>query len=91
MHLLREPMAGPPSTAPITAHPALGKLDPHVVASGPAIPPIERVALFSEEQWEHFTDEWAKSLTDYAKVERASGAGDKGCGRYSISHRGELA
>jgi hypothetical protein len=72
-------MAGPPSTAPITAHPALGKLDPHVVASGPAIPPIERVALFSEEQWEHFTDEWAASLTDYAKVERASGAGDKGC------------
>jgi hypothetical protein len=72
-------MAGPPSTAPITAHPALGKLDPHIVASGPAIPPIERVALFSEEQWEHFTDEWAASLTDYAKVERASGAGDKGC------------
>jgi hypothetical protein len=72
-------MANTPSTVPITVHPGLGKLDPHVVASGPAIPPIERVALFSQEQWEQFTDEWAASLTQYAKVERASGAGDKGC------------
>jgi hypothetical protein len=55
------------------------RLDPFVVATGPSIPPIERIALFSEEQWEQFVDEWASSLPDYQKVERASGAGDKGC------------
>lgn len=82
-------MAGPPTTIPITVHPSLGKLDPYVVATGPAIPPIERVALFSEEQWEQFTAEWAASLTQYAKVERAGGSGDKGCDVVAFPVEGE--
>lgn len=72
-------MASPPSSRLISPVVPMDRLDPFVVASGPAIPPIERIALFSEEQWEQFIDEWASSLSDYQKVERASGAGDKGC------------
>lgn len=69
----------PPTSRPITCEAPTQRLDPFVVATGPTIPPIERVALFSEEQWEQFTDEWASGLTDYEKVELASGSGDKGC------------
>jgi hypothetical protein len=72
-------MADAPGSSPITVHPPNGKLDPFVVASGPTIPPIERIALFSDQQWEQFINEWAASLPEYQKVERASGAGDKGC------------
>jgi hypothetical protein len=72
-------MASPPISRPIALEVPTATLDPFVVASGPSIPPIERISLFSEEQWEQFIDEWAASLPDYQKVERASGAGDKGC------------
>lgn len=49
------------------------------VAQGPSIPPIERIKLFSNSQWEDFTLEWAHSLkTKYAHVERCGGAGDMG-------------
>jgi hypothetical protein len=72
-------MASPPTSHPITHAVPTDRLDPFVVATGPSIPPIERIALFSEEQWEQFIDEWASSLPDYQKVERAPGAGDKGC------------
>lgn len=72
-------MSSPPASDPISRAVPTRRLDPFEVAAGPSIPPIERIALFSEEQWEQFIDEWASSLPDYQKVERASGAGDKGC------------
>jgi hypothetical protein len=78
---LESPLSMPsaPNSTPITLHPALGMLDPLVVATGPSIPPIDRVGLFSPSDWEAFVNEWAASLDEYVKVERASGAGDRGC------------
>jgi hypothetical protein len=50
-----------------------------VVAFGQAIPPIERMRLFSHRQWEEFVLEWADSLRErYTRVERCGGAGDMG-------------
>ncbi len=50
-----------------------------VVATGLPIPPIERIRIFSAEQWEDFVLEWADSLsTQYGTVERCGGAGDMG-------------
>lgn len=49
------------------------------VAAGPSILPIERLKLFSAEQWEEFINEWVNSLDgEYARVERLGGAGDMG-------------
>lgn len=49
------------------------------VTSGPPIPAIERIRLFSPRQWEEFVLEWAHSLLSrYARVERCGGAGDMG-------------
>ena len=49
-------------------------------SSGPPIPPQQRLFLYSADQWEGFIHEWAhfclKKL--YKKVERFSGAGDRG-------------
>jgi hypothetical protein len=72
-------MPNPPQTNPITLHPSLGRLDPQVVASGPAIPPQSRILLFSPAEWEEFINEWATSLGEYEQVGRTGGAGDKGC------------
>lgn len=72
-------MPSPPQTIPITLHPSLGRLDPQVVASGPAILPQARVLLFSAAEWEGFINEWAGSLAKYEHVERTGGAGDRGC------------
>ena len=50
-----------------------------VVAAGLPIPPIDRIKIFSPDQWEEFVLEWATSLdTTYVKVERFGGAGDMG-------------
>lgn len=50
-----------------------------VVAAGLPIPPIERIRIFSDSQWEDFVLEWADSLRDqYGIVERCGGAGDMG-------------
>lgn len=50
-----------------------------VVAAGLPIPPIERIRIFSDSQWEDFVLEWADSLRDqYGTVERCGGAGDMG-------------
>lgn len=50
-----------------------------VVAAGLPIPPIERIRIFSDTQWEDFVLEWADSLRDrYGTVERCGGAGDMG-------------
>ena len=72
-------MPSKPQTRVITTHPALGRLDPATVASGPVIPPRLRVLLFSPSEWEQFINEWASSLPDYEQVERTGGAGDQGC------------
>jgi hypothetical protein len=68
-----------PPVRAITVSAVLGSADPLEIRSGPAIPPIERVKLFSSDQWEAVVDEWASSLSEYGLVERAGGAGDMGC------------
>ena len=59
------------ASAPITADQAL---------SGPRIPPQQQIILYSAEQWEIFVQEWAHFClkSKYTKVQRASGAGDRG-------------
>ena len=50
----------------------------HVI-SGIPIPKTKRVELFSADEWEEFTEEWASSLKpDYNRVVRFAGSGDKG-------------
>jgi hypothetical protein len=40
---------------------------------------VDRVRLFSADQWEYFVQEWVDSLRDeYELVERCGGAGDMG-------------
>jgi hypothetical protein len=49
------------------------------VYSGIPIPKPIRVTMFSPEEWESFTEEWATSLKNlYARVARHSGSGDQG-------------
>lgn len=50
-----------------------------VVASGVPVHPVDRVRLFSADQWERFVQEWVDSLRDeYELIERCGGAGDMG-------------
>lgn len=56
-----------------------GSVPVDVVATGLPIPPIERIRIFSAQQWEEFILEWADSLRqDYQRVDRCAGAGDMG-------------
>lgn len=49
------------------------------VRSGPPVTPIQRIYLYDDAEWEEFTREWAASKkTQYLKVEKYAGAGDKG-------------
>ncbi len=49
------------------------------VLVGQPIPAIDRIKLFSDQQWEEFVLEWADSLrSQYVRVERCGGAGDMG-------------
>jgi len=49
------------------------------VATGIPIPKTKRIELFSPDEWEEFTEEWATSLGyKYHKVRRFGGAGDQG-------------
>lgn len=49
------------------------------ISSGLPIPPALRVQVFSPDDWEMFTEEYASSLeAAYAKVRRFGGAGDMG-------------
>ena len=68
-----------PPAKPITMLVQIGSADPLEIRSGPSIPPIERIKLFSPSQWEAVVDEWASSLSEYKLVERVGGAGDMGC------------
>lgn len=64
-----EPLPEPPAPAISAA----------TVGAGPPIPPIQRIRLFDDTEWEHFVLEWAESLKDrYADVVREGGAGDLG-------------
>lgn len=51
-----------------------------LIASGPSIPPQQRLLLYSADQWEDFIEEWAYYClrTRYTHVQRFSGAGDRG-------------
>ena len=63
------PMPRPKSIVSTASHVATGRL----------IPPIDRLILFSDSEWEDFVLEWADSLrSKYELVERCGGAGDKG-------------
>jgi len=75
--LQHSPMRPPSRAIAISA--TLGAADPLEIRSGPAIPPIERIKLFSAADWEACVDEWTSSLAGYGLVERAGGAGDMGC------------
>lgn len=56
-----------------------GALELDIAATGPAIPPIERLRYMSPTNWEDFVLEWASSLkSKYARVEKHSGSGDLG-------------
>lgn len=57
--------------------PIAGATSQHVV-SGLPIPKTERVRLFSPQEWEEFTEEYAHGLPDYFQARRFGGAGDKG-------------
>ena len=49
------------------------------VQSGPPIQPLERILLYSPDNWEEFIDEWASSRSgDYISVQRFTGANDRG-------------
>ena len=49
------------------------------VVNGPPILPIERIKLYSSEEWESFVHEWAYGLcSKYCQVERCAGPGDMG-------------
>lgn len=51
----------------------------HHVSFGMPIPAINRVRLFSSDEWEEFVQEWAHSLKDkYVSVKRYGGPGDQG-------------
>lgn len=63
--------APPTACSPTTADQAV---------AGPRIPPQQQILLYSAEQWEIFIQEWAHFCLKkkYIKVQRASGAGDRG-------------
>lgn len=49
------------------------------VASGPLVPAMDLMKLFSPDAWEGFVQEWAHSLkSEYQLVEKCSGASDMG-------------
>lgn len=63
----------------LAPNPKSGLYSPEYVTSGVPIPKSRRVELFSSDEWEEFTEEWASSLSaSYKHVVRFAGAGDKG-------------
>ena len=63
----------------ISPSPQKGFYSSEHVISGILIPKTQRVQLFSADEWEKFTEEWASSLkSSYHCVKRFAGAGDKG-------------
>lgn len=72
-------MIDPADLKPISASGAAPTATAANVMTGIPIPKISRVHLFSPDDWEAFTEEYAHSLeTEYAKVRRFGGSGDMG-------------
>lgn len=54
---------------------------PDYIQSGPPVLPIDRIRLYSADEWEKFIEEWLSCLKiskGYTKIERLAGAGDMG-------------
>lgn len=67
-----------PSPVPIP-RPSPSGLSADIVATGLPVHPVDRVRIFSPDEWERFVEEWADSLrAEYERVERCGGAGDMG-------------
>jgi hypothetical protein len=63
----------------ISPNPKKGLYSSEHVSVGIPIPKTQRVQLFSADEWEELTEEWASSLeSSYHSVKRFAGAGDKG-------------
>ncbi|MEL0628154.1 ABC-three component system protein [Psychromonas aquatilis] len=63
----------------LSPNPKKGLYNSEHVSAGIPIPKTQRVQLFSPDEWEEFTEEWASSLENsYHCVKRFAGAGDKG-------------
>ena len=67
------------STVPILSPSKVVNISATSIDTGLPIPPIERIKLFSHDQWEEFLLEWVDSLREkYSVVERCGSAGDMG-------------
>lgn len=64
--------------APIVLPAATTVVAAHQVIGGPPISAIARIRLYSAEEWEAFTNEWAHYFFKGKTVVRFTGAGDKG-------------
>ena len=68
-----------PKLVPLPQPPEHTALQADHVIAGPPIPAIQRIKLFSADEWEEFVLEWADSLREeYSEVARCGGAGDRG-------------
>lgn len=56
------------------------------VHAGLPIPKAARVQIFSPNDWEGFTEEWASSLKGYTLVRRFAGSGDMGLDVVGFTH-----
>ncbi len=63
---------------PITVKPLPLGADPLDVRAGKPILPVERMKIFSPEEWEDFISEWATSLSGYGSIDRGR------CWRYGL-------
>jgi hypothetical protein len=63
---------------PIILPAAMAVVSAQQVANGPPISAIARIRLYSPEEWEAFTNEWAHYFFAGKTVVRFTGAGDKG-------------
>lgn len=72
-------MTDPTDLADIAPKAAITAYSAGHVLAGLPVPKTRRLELFSPGDWEEFVEEWASSLkTKYVRVQRFSGAGDKG-------------
>lgn len=68
-----------PNPTPLPNPPQAEAVPADFVRTGKLIPAIQRIRLFSPDEWEEFVLEWADSLrSEYETVERCGGAGDMG-------------